>query len=102
MPTLQKSNGIYRFSCHCDSWYVDRTSQRLQNRIKQHVPKSIRSCFFSQKRLLSARRCKSSTQNNTQSLASDSAIGFHLLQNPVCTQHGDDSKFSILLKVVLL
>ena len=65
---------------------------------KQHVPKSIRSCSSSQKRLLPARRCKSSTQTNTQSLASDSAIGLHLLQNPTCAQHYDDSRFSILAR----
>ena len=75
---------------------MGHTSQRLQDRIKQHVPKSIRSCSFSQKRLLPARRCKSSTQTNTQSLASDSAIGLHLLQNPSCVQHYEDSRFSIL------
>ena len=96
LPALQKSNVIYQFSCHCDSWYVGRTSQRLQDRIKQHIPKSICSCSSSQKRLLPARRCKSSTQTNTQSLASDSAIGLHLLQNPTCAQHYDDSRFSIL------
>jgi len=27
--------------CHCDSRYVGRTSQRLEERIKQHIPKSI-------------------------------------------------------------
>ena len=96
LPALQKSNVIYQFSCHCVSRYVGHTSQRLQDRIKQHVPKSIRSCSSSQKRLLPARRCKSSTQTNTQSLASDSAIGLHLLQNPTCAQHYDDSRFSIL------
>ena len=84
LPALQKSNVIYQFSCHCDSRYVGRTSLRLQDRIKQHVPKSIRSCSSSQKRLLLACRCKSSTQPKTQSLASDSAIGLHLLQNPTC------------------
>ena len=52
LPALQKSNVIYQFSCHCDSRYVGRTSQRLQNRIKQHVPKSIPCCSSSQKRLL--------------------------------------------------
>ena len=41
LPALQKSNVIYQFSSHCDSRYVGRTSQRLQDRIKQHVPKSI-------------------------------------------------------------
>ena len=97
LPALQKSNVIYQFSYHCDSRYVGRTSQRLQDRIKQHVPKSIHSCSFFQKRLLPARRCKSSPQTNTQSLAaSDSAIGLHLLQNPTCAQHYDDSRFSIL------
>ena len=96
LPALQKSNMIYQFSCHCDSQYAGRTSQKLQNSIKQHVPKSIRSCSSSQKCLLSAQRCKSSTQTNTQSLASDSAIGRHLLQNPTCAQHYDDSRFSIL------
>ena len=96
LPALQKSNVIYQFSCQRDSQYVGRTSQRLQDRIKQHVPKSIRSCSSSQKRLLPARQCKSSTQTNTQSLASDSAIGLHLLQNPTCAQHDDDSIFAIL------
>ena len=96
LPALQKSNVINQFSCHCDSRYVGRTSQRLQDRIKQHVPKSIRSCSSSQKLLLPARRCKSSTQTNTQSLTSDSAIGLHLLQNPTSAQHYDDSRFSIL------
>ena len=96
LPALQNSNVIYQFSCHCDSQYVGRTSQRLQDRIKQHVLKSIRSCSTSQKRLLPARRCKSFTQTNTQSLASDSAIGLHFLQNSTCAQHYDDSRFSIL------
>ena len=31
-----------------------------------------------------------------KSLASDSAIGLHLLQNPACACHYDDSKFCIL------
>ena len=43
-----------------------------------------------------ARRCESSTQTNTQSLASDSAIGHHLLQSPTCAQHYDDSRCSVL------
>ena len=75
-----KKQRDYQFSCHCDSRYVGCTSRRPQDRIKQHVPKSIRFCSSSQKRLLPARRCKSSTQTNTQSLASDSAIGLHLFQ----------------------
>ena len=75
---------------------VERTSKRLPDRISQHVPKSIRSCSLSQKRLLPAHQCKSSIQPNTQSLAFDSAIGPHCLPNPDCAQHYDDSTFFIL------
>ena len=38
LSTTQKSSVIYEYKCHCDGRYVGRTSQRLQNRIKQHVP----------------------------------------------------------------
>ena len=41
--------------------------QRLRERIKQHVPKSIRS-YSSLKRILLARQCKSSNQLNTHFL----------------------------------
>ena len=79
LPSLQKSNVIYQFPCHCDSQYVGRVSQRLEDKIKRHVLKFIRSFCSSQKHLLSAGRCRSSTK----SLASDSAIELHLLQNLV-------------------
>ena len=38
LPSHHHSNIIYQFLCHCDSRYVGRTSQRLEERIKQHVP----------------------------------------------------------------
>jgi len=40
-PSHHQNNVIYQFVCHCDSRYVGRTSQRLEERIKQHIPKSI-------------------------------------------------------------
>ena len=95
LPAIQKANVIYRFSCLCDSRYVGRTFQRLPDRIKQHVPQFIRSCSFFQKRLLPARRCNSSTETNTQSLASNSAIGLHLYKI-LSELNIDESKFSIL------
>ena len=49
--------------------------QTLQDRIKQHVSKFIRSSASSQKGIFFTRQCKSSTQPNTQTLASDSPIG---------------------------
>ena len=42
LPANQRSMVIYKYVCHCDSRYVGRTTQRLQERIKQHVPKEIR------------------------------------------------------------
>ena len=66
LPAIQKSFVIYEYKCHCDSRYVGRTSQRLQDRIKQHVP-----------------HC-------------DSAIGQHLLDNDRCALNYDDKRFSIL------
>ena len=43
VPTTQKSCVVYEFSCRCDARYVGRTTQRLADRIKQHVPTSIRA-----------------------------------------------------------
>ena len=40
LPSHHHSNVIYQFVCHCDSRYVGRTSQRLEERIKQHIPRS--------------------------------------------------------------
>jgi len=41
LPSHHQNSIIYQFVCHCDSRYVGRTSQRLEERIKQHIPKSI-------------------------------------------------------------
>ena len=100
---LSANDIIYQFSCHCDSRHVGRTSQRLKNRIKQHVPKSIHYGTSSPKRYLPIRKCKYSTKSTTQiqSLTHDSAIGLHLLRNPTCAQHYDDSMFSFLAKECL-
>ena len=73
---------------------------RLQDRIKQHVPKSIRYGTSFQKRDLPICKCKYSTKPTTQiqSLTHDSAIKLHLLRNPTCAQHNDNNMFSILAK----
>ena len=42
LPTTHKSSVIYEYKCYCDSRYVGRTSQRLQDCIKQHVPQWLR------------------------------------------------------------
>ena len=78
LPASLLSNVIYNFSCHCDRRYVGRTSQRLQERIRQHIPKFMRTGQIPNSRNISARSGKSSTPV----IFSDSAIGQHLLDNP--------------------
>ena len=80
LPAFHQSNIVYQFLCHCDSRYVGRTSQRLQQRIKQHVPKTILQKHISQDRSTLARSCKPIRSFKTETFFS--AIGQHLLQNP--------------------
>ena len=43
LPSIQRSNVVYKYLRHCDSVCVGRTSQRLEDRINQHIPKFIRN-----------------------------------------------------------
>ena len=94
LPSLHQSSIVYQFLCHCDSRYVDCTSQRLQQRIKQHVPKTILQEHISQDRSTLARSCKPIRSFKAET--SFSAIGQNLLQNPTCAREYNDNKFSIL------
>ena len=93
LPTFQQSNVVYEYVCHCDSRYVGRTSQRLQDRICQHVPKSIRN-RTSQERKQPERPGK--LANSIPHC--DSAIENHLLHNQKCASHYKDNQFFILSK----
>ena len=77
----------------CECRFVGRTSQRLQDRIRQHVPKTIRN-KTNQEKIQPTRKSKinSSTPN------CDSAITTHLLKHPNCALHYNDDQFSILSK----
>ena len=86
VPTKQQSMVVYQYVCRCDCRYVGRTSQRLQDRIKQHIPKAIRN--------QAQTNCDLSQSNHTCT----SAIGQHLLNNKKCAAHYDDNQFSILAK----
>lgn len=96
LPTCYQSNIIYEFVCHCDSRYVGRTSQRLQQRINQHIPKSVINKQNFQNRMKLARSCKPT--KSPQPEISFSAIGQHLLENPSCAKEYNDQKFSILAR----
>ena len=84
LPISNQSLLIYKFNCRCNSTYIGRTSQRLEVRIRQYVPRSI----LNRGRLTSG-----------QSLAMDSAIGEHLLAINSCRTNYQDDCFSVLLGI---
>ena len=94
LPALYQNNIVYQFLCHCDSRYVGRTSRRLQQRIKQHVAKTILQKHISQNRSILASSYKSIKSFKAET--SFSAIGQHRLQNPTCAREYNDNKFCIL------
>ena len=94
LPVLHQGNIVYQFPCHCDSRHVGRTSQRLQQRIKQHVPKTILQKYISQDRSTLARSCKPIRSFKAETYFY--AIGQHLLHNPICAREYNDIKFFIL------
>ena len=74
LPANHHNNIIYQFVCRCNSQYIGHTSQRLQEHIKQHVPRSIRNHHSSQARSNLSHAYKKNT------LPHDSAFGQHLLE----------------------
>ena len=92
IPTTQKSFVMHEYKCHGDSRYVGRTSQQLQNRIKQHVPQWLRQQLTRPRRSQPHRSCK---RNDTKPDC-DAAIGQHVLDNDQCALNYDNKRFSIL------
>ena len=90
IPTTQKSCVVYEFLCRCEAWYIGCTMQRLADRIKQHVPMSIRK-KSNIVREQPPRLCK----NNNSKINCKSAIGQHLLTNPECAKTYTDDNFRI-------
>ena len=82
----QQSMVVYQYVCRCDCRYVGRTFQRLQDRMKQHIPNAIRNQTQPDRSLF---------QPNPTSA---SAIGQCLLNNKKCVSYNDDNEFSILSK----
>ena len=58
LPTTQKSFVMYGYKCHCDSRYVGRTAQRLQDRINQHVPQWLGQQVIHSRQSQPQRSCK--------------------------------------------
>ena len=89
VPTTQKSCVVYEFSCRCEARYVGRTTQRLADRIKQHVPTSIKKKSNTVGEQ-PPRLCK----NSNSKINYESAI--HLLTNPECAKTYTDDNFRII------
>ena len=64
VPITHQSMVVYQHVCRYDCRYVGRTSLRLQDRINQHIPKSIRSKENPTK-VLPKRNCKITTPLNS-------------------------------------
>ena len=61
LPASLLSNVVCNFSCDRDSRYVGRTSQQLKDRIRQHVPKFVKTGQISNPSNISTCSGKSST-----------------------------------------
>ena len=92
LPITKKNFDVYEYKCHCDSRYVGLTSQRLQDRIKQHIPQWLRQQLTLPRR---SQLHRSRKQNDTKPEC-DSAIGQHLLENDQCALNYYNKRFSIL------
>ena len=81
LPIFKQSRLMYKCVCRCSSTYTDRTCQRPEVRIRQHVPKVILS---------------KGRQISGHSQAMDLAIGEHFLTINTCRTSKEDDCFSIL------
>ena len=89
-----------------ECFYEYVTTQRLQERIKQHVPKAIRqkSTFTQEQEIHRSqptgnqlnKKCKAKRKTQFEP-ESDSAIGQHLLESNQCARNYSDSRFEILI-----
>jgi len=94
LPSHHQNNVIYQFVCHCDSRYVGCTSQRLEERIKQHIPKLITNPPTPHIRQSLPRPGKATSSRQFH----ESTIGQHLLDNAECALHYNNDKFSVLAR----
>lgn len=109
LPSQSVSNVIYKFSCkHCESVYVGRTTRRLDDRIREHVPKSLIKLYSESSPKPRSVTNKESTYNlrtkRTKALSCkipkylETAVGQHLAENPDCGRSYDDDCFSVIGK----
>ena len=84
LPADQISNVVFLFSCHCGGSYVNRTSQRLEEKLKQHILPGLAERTLSS---ATTKKAKGRPWKNPNVLApskSDSAITRHLKNSVSC------------------
>ena len=90
IPPTNKSMVVYHFKCHCENDYVGKTTRRLIDRIKEHVPRCVRRYLDNP----SGDFTKNDTLVNA---SSKSSIAKHLLKNySTCGRNYNDDCFKIL------
>ena len=91
VPTTQKSCVVYEFTCRSEDWYVGRTTQRLADRIKQHIHTSIRK-----KSNIAREQPPCIYTKNNSKINYELAIGQHLIASPECDKIYTEDNFWII------
>ena len=81
LPHHHINSVIYKYTCSCGSDYIGRTSNRLDPRIKHHLPARILNLEFKRGQLV-----------NT----SGSSIADHMINSKECVADFNVDRFSIL------
>ena len=78
LPPHHINSVIYKYTCSCGSDYIDRTSNRLDLRIKQHLPARILNLELKRGQLVNK---------------SGSSIADHIINSRECVADFNDSVF---------
>ena len=90
IPLFNQSKVIYRFQCHCGNDYVGKTSRRLVDRVKEHVPTCVR-------RFLADPHDQRAADTPLVNASKRSSIAKHLLDKfATCGSRYSDDQFRIL------
>ena len=99
LPIHDRSNVIYNFECQCGGQYIGKTIQRLEARIKQHIPAYVLEPGKNAKKKTTQPKKKENNdkeEGEEEHKAPDSSIGEHLVANIACLNAYDWKQFTIL------
>ena len=104
IPKMSKSNVIYKFTCnHCESEYIGKSSRRLIDRVKEHVPPAIRNPPPPQtgevkpkNQAHNLRKRRTEVKQLPIPAYNITAVRLHLLENPACASRYKEECFKII------